>query len=115
MARIGLYNSDTQTHSSTTKYDTYVSGRNQSGSVSDGSTLVRRVNGDFIIRANQKWGKFAVNGIVGENIRDDYAKSVNISDTLLPVLPKSSSFTVTSFPSLSSLASLSLTLKYDVG
>jgi len=79
MARIGLYNSDTQTHSSITKYDTYVSGRNQSGSVSDGSTLVRRINGDFIIRANQKWGKFAVNGIVGENIRDDYAKSMNLS------------------------------------
>lgn len=79
MYRLGIYNADTQSHSTTTKYDSYVSGRNQNGSVADRSIHTRRINGDFILRANQTFGKFALSGTFGQNVRNDYTKIVNLS------------------------------------
>ena len=79
MYRLGLYSSTTQTRNTVARYDSKRSGASVQGSVADGSSNFRRLNGDFILIANKEFGKFRVSGILGQNFRDDYTKNVNLA------------------------------------
>lgn len=87
MYRLGLYNSSTQTRNTVAKFE--ASGkRNQVGSVADGATDYRRINGDFILSVNRNFGDFNLSAIFGHNLRDDYTKGLSLeaSNLLFPDL-----------------------------
>lgn len=83
MYRLGLYSSSTQTHNTVEKFDSYVAGRSQSGTVSDGSSNLRRLNGDLIVTLHKNFGRFSTNAVFGQNFRDDYTKATTLSSSNL--------------------------------
>lgn len=76
--RLGLYSTQTQTHHTVARYDSDRAGNSLQGSVSDGASNYRRLNGDLVVTANRQFGSWRISGVVGQNFRDDYTKSTNL-------------------------------------
>lgn len=87
LGRFGLYNTSEDTRATTGKF-VGVGTRNVNGSVSDGSTDFRRLNGDLILNFNKEFGKISTKLLLGQNIRTDDTKSIGVSSSnlLLPGL-----------------------------
>lgn len=72
--RLGIYSTSQETRSTVGKFDA-PGARNVVGSVSDGASNFRRVNGDLILHFNKDFGKFTTRLLVGQNFRADYTKA----------------------------------------
>ena len=84
--RVGLYNRNTQSRATTGKFTYTTPGRtNIAGSVNDGSSDFRRINSDLILNFERKFGKFSTRLLVGNNIRTDDTKALNLSASALVV------------------------------
>ena len=88
MYRLGLYSNSLQTRSTVERFDSERAGASQQGSVSDGTSNFRRINGDLILSAEREFGKIKINAIAGHNFRDELTKTTNIaaSNLLFPDL-----------------------------
>lgn len=86
--RLGLYSNSLQTRSTVERFDSERAGASQQGSVSDGTSNFRRLNGDLILSAEREFGKIKINAIAGHNFRDELTKTTNIaaSNLLFPDL-----------------------------
>lgn len=58
---------------------------NNPGSVTDRADHYRRINSDFILQANKKFGDFDLGLILGNNVRNDYTKYVQTAASALVV------------------------------
>lgn len=87
MYRLGLYNNVVDTRSTTGKFEA-AGRRNVNGSVADGTSNFRRLNGDFILNFHKDFGKFTTRLLLGQNFRSDNTKatSISTSNLLLPDL-----------------------------
>ncbi|CAG5068089.1 TonB-dependent receptor SusC [Dyadobacter sp. CECT 9623] len=85
MYRLGLYNNNVQTRSTTGKFEA-AGRRNVNGSVNDGTNNFRRLNGDLILNFHKDFGKFTTRLLLGQNFRADNTKasSISTSNLLLP-------------------------------
>lgn len=85
--RLGMYSTSEETRSTTGKFDAPGT-RNVAGSVNDGASNFRRLNGDLILSFNKDFGKFTTRLLVGQNFRTDYTKSnvVSAGNLTLPGL-----------------------------
>ena len=88
MYRLGLYSNSLQTRSTVERFDSERAGASQQGSVSDGTSNFRRINGDLILSAEREFGKIKINAIAGHNFRDELTKTTDIaaSNLLFPDL-----------------------------
>ena len=88
MYRLGLYSNSVETRNRVEKFESERAGASQQGSVKDGTSNFRRLNGDFILSAEREFGKFKLNAIVGHNFREELTKTTNIaaSNLLFPDL-----------------------------
>ena len=86
--RLGLYSNSLQTRSTVERFDSERAGASQQGSVSDGTSNFRRINGDLILSAEREFGKIKINAIAGHNFRDELTKTTDIaaSNLLFPDL-----------------------------
>ncbi|WP_018476452.1 SusC/RagA family TonB-linked outer membrane protein [Pontibacter roseus] len=84
--RLGLYNRSADARETTGKYTYTTPGRtNIPGSVNDASTDFRRLNSDLILNMHKDFGKFSTRLLLGNNLRTDDSKSVNLSASALVV------------------------------
>ncbi|WP_276480405.1 SusC/RagA family TonB-linked outer membrane protein [Paraflavitalea pollutisoli] len=84
--RVGLYNRNAQSRATVGKFTYTTAGRtNIAGSVNDGSNDFRRLNSDLILNFEKTFGKFSTRLLVGNNIRTDETKAVNLSASALVV------------------------------
>ncbi|HRO44988.1 SusC/RagA family TonB-linked outer membrane protein [Agriterribacter sp.] len=84
--RVGVYNRNAQTGSTTGKFTYTTPGRTHiPGSVSDGADDFRRINSDLILNFNKDFGKFSTRLLVGNNLRADDTKSSLVSASALVV------------------------------
>jgi TonB-linked SusC/RagA family outer membrane protein len=88
MYRLGLYSNWVQTRSTVEKFESERAGASQQGSVKDGTSNFRRLNGDFILSAEKEFGKFKLNAIAGHNFREEMTKTTDVaaSNLLFPDL-----------------------------
>ncbi|WP_442590426.1 SusC/RagA family TonB-linked outer membrane protein [Pedobacter sp. AW31-3R] len=86
--RVGLFSTTDETRTTTNKLASTSGNRNVNGSLTDGSNNFRRLNNDLILNFNKKFGKFSTRLILGQNMRLDDTKTVNVSSSnlLLPDL-----------------------------
>lgn len=86
--RVGLFSTTDETRVTTNKLVSASGNRNVNGSVADGSNNFRRLNNDLILNFNKTFGKFSTRLLLGQNIRLDDSKMVNVSsgNLLLPDL-----------------------------
>lgn len=81
--RIGLFNSNEDSRSSTRKFEAEGT-RNVDGSVTDGTSTYSKLNSDLILTFNQDFGKLSTRLLLGQNVRSDYRKTTTIgTDQLL--------------------------------
>lgn len=85
--RLGVYNNTEDTRNTTGKFEA-TGRRNVNGSVSDGSDIFRRLNGDLILNFHKNFGPFSTRLVLGQNFRTDHTKTTSIgtSNLLLPGL-----------------------------
>lgn len=86
--RVGLYSVADETRRTTNKLFSTLAYRNVNGAVNDGSNNFRRLNNDLILSFNKDFGKFSTRLLLGQNVRLDDRKVINIEsrNLLLPDL-----------------------------
>ncbi|WP_255474153.1 SusC/RagA family TonB-linked outer membrane protein [Pontibacter qinzhouensis] len=84
--RAGVYSRMAESRATVGKYTYTTAGRtNIPGSVNDGSSNFRRLNSDLIFNFEKEFGKFSTRLLLGNNIRADQTKNVNLSASALVV------------------------------
>ncbi len=84
--RAGIYNRTTDFRNTVGKYTYSTGGRtNIAGSVDDGTGTFRRLNSDLIFNFERNFGKFSSRLILGNNIRTDQQKSINLRSSAMVV------------------------------
>jgi TonB-linked SusC/RagA family outer membrane protein len=84
--RAGLYNRVENIHNTVGKFSYTTAGRTDiAGSVSDGSANFTRLNSDLMLNFHKKIGRFTNRLILGNNLRADDTKEINISASALVV------------------------------
>lgn len=84
--RLGLFSRNTDTRTTVGKFTYTTPGRtNLPGSVNDASATFTRLNSDLIINMHKEFGKFSTRLILGNNLRTDDSKTVNLSAAALVV------------------------------
>lgn len=84
--RAGLYATYSDTRATVGKFTYSSPGRtNIAGSINDISSNFMRLNSDLILHAEKTFNKFSTRLVLGNNIRDDQSKTMNLSAAALVV------------------------------
>jgi TonB-linked SusC/RagA family outer membrane protein len=84
--RLGLYNRNANIRTTVGKFTYTTPGRtNIPGSVNDASTSFTRLNSDLILSMHKDFGRFSTRLLLGNNLRSDNTKAVNLSASALVV------------------------------